>query len=231
MNRPLRLTWHLTTPVAGLTHPIHLDALVAYAVTEEALRSGECDPKASVRSLSDNLPLGKAVGDGGLWCWQSSALQGHTKVHARRMWTSKNNFYDLCRRIRDQQIVGKFDLPMKRFSMKLDDAHMKQNFQFFPVRYIDTFTAWCIGDEDRLLELLAPESGFITRIGARKRNGLGIVHSFEIARDDAALERWQQRMLPWPIDGAVPVMAAHKPPYWAPENRHAKSWIAPALML
>jgi len=228
---PLRLEWRLTSPVAGMSLPLHLDALVAYAITEEALRYGTAI--GNVRDIANELPLEKAQ-KGDLFCWKASALLAeHIHGHEMQMWTRKFPEQDYA----DLYINGKFSdvkakvnpetnmLDLKQYAAVMDTlrGQTKNHFQFIPVRHIDRFVAYCIGDIDRLTELLSPESGYITSIGARKRQSAGNIvktgEGFAIQEDERALEYWEKRILPWHKEGYEPIQAAHIPPYWAVENR------------
>ncbi|WP_447410695.1 hypothetical protein, partial [Clostridium perfringens] len=84
--------------------------------------------------------------------------------------------------------------PLKPFSIKIDTQRgtFKQLFKFYPVRQVSKATAWCIGDEEELGNLLDPASGIVTALGAKARMGHGMVRSFSIVEDREALERWQQ---------------------------------------
>lgn len=221
MMRPLRLEWRLSSPVAGMALPLHLDALVAYAVTQEAIANGATGP---IGSLADNLPLEKEV-RGDLWCWKASALMAPASHgHAMRLWTRRTDEYDYAERYGAGQFAGtKTKHIEKPYGGIIDTARgeMKNHFQFMPVRSLPHFVAYCIGDEDRLLELLHPDAGHILTLGKRGAMGLGKImdNGFVIEPDDCATERWSKRVLPWPQDNAMPIQAAHRPPYWAIENR------------
>lgn len=95
---------------------------------------------------------------------------------------------------------------------------------FYPVMNVDTLVAWCIGDKDilheRLVESGGEDNGFLTHIGARRRQGHGRIESVEIVEDEAALENWKVRVRPWAmLEDDVPLEAAWNPPYAASENR------------
>jgi CRISPR type IV-associated protein Csf3 len=96
------------------------------------------------------------------------------------------------------------------------------------VKLITQVQAWCVGDPDELWALLDPNAGFVTSIGPRKRSGHGSISTFDIVEDDAALNSWGQRALPWEHDGAISMDIAVHPPYWAPEHRKT-NFINPAL--
>lgn len=229
MMRPLRLTWRLATPMAGGPFPLHLDSLVACAVTEEALREGTVSNNG-IRSLARDLPLEKDERNG-TWCWKASAITGRTQAHALRLWTRKTDPYEFAEMAANGQLDGKLNL-QKPNAHKIDTARglMKQHFQFVPVRHVEEVTAWCVGDPDRLLELLSPETGYIIALGARVRSGFGKIANFAIEDDERANELWARRVLPWSDAGLVPICAAHHPPYWAAENRTVQSWVAPDLL-
>lgn len=240
MMTPLRIEWCLTNAVVGMNLPLHLDALIAYAVTEEGLRYGT--DYTNIRDIAAVLPLEKAEQDG-LFCWKASALIA-TEVmgHDMQMWTRKFPEEDYV----DYYASGKFgglnakfnsetnEIDLKPYAAVIDTQRgpYKNHFQHLPVRHIKKFVAYCVGDIDRITELLSPESGYIKSIGPRSRQSAGniLVDSFVIEKDEAALEAWQQRVLPWPKENYVPIQAAHKPPYWAIENR-AVSYIHEDMVL
>lgn len=226
--KPLRLEWRLSSSVAGMRLPLHVDALVAYAITEEQVRSGAT---GNIRELGKNLPLESETRDG-LTCWKASALlsQGNAG-NDTRLWTKKTDEYDYAQRMAGQQFSARLKVPMKPYEGTIDTqrGQMKNHFQFYSSKHISHFVGFCIGDEDRLLELLSPESGYITTIGARGRSSHGRIASFHIQEDDQALVMWEKRVLPWPADGLKEIEAAYTNPYWAIENR-TTSYIDPALL-
>lgn len=226
--QPLRLEWRLQSPVCGLARPLHLDALVARAVTEQALANGFT---GRMEEPGETLPIEKAE-QGGLWCWKASALMAQD-VHGRsmRLWTRRTPVEDLAERI----AAGEFsDIkpPTKPFTTAINtnSGLWKNHYQFHSVRHVDRYVAYCIGDLDLLSELLDPEIGYIRFIGARGRSGFGAIREdgFSIDTDDAALEMWKKRALPWPEDGYFPDQLATRPPYWAIENRDT-AYLHPSL--
>lgn len=232
---PLRLTWTLQTPMVAGAHPLHLDALIAYAIVEEALRAPGPGARVSttMRELAAApLPLERAQ-QGDAWCWKASALvpAGNPGGHSMRFWTRKTDAYDMARRIEAGQIHGRYRFPLKPYSYKVDTVRglFKQSFKFFPIREIFEVQAWCIGEADRLLDLLAPETGYITHLGAKARMGYGRIGSFGIDVDDAAVQMWERRVLPWPHERAEQVQMAIRPPYWAIENQ-AMAYVLPDLL-
>lgn len=221
---PLRVTFSLTTPMVQSAFPIHLDALIAYAVTAKALaQGGEGRGSEKLRALASNLPLGSETREGKT-VWQASALMSEIVSDAGiRMWTRKTNPYDYAERIANGDIKSRTKVDdMKPYALKIDTQRgiLKNSFQFYPVRMVHQVVAWCMGDIDELEDLLHPEAGWLTHIGARGRVGHGLVSSVKIEHDPLALENWKLRVLPWQESAEYcQIQAAFQPPYWAPEHR------------
>ncbi len=224
---PLRITFALETPVVATGFPTHLDALLAYAVTQQRLAGGDLPPDMLVRSLADDLPLDRHE-QNGAWVWKASVLTpkdvGEQSV---RMWTRKTNTDDYAARVTSGDIeIGVRSRNAlekgEKFAVKIDIQRglMKNMFQFYPVVEVNEMVAWCIGDVNQIEALLAPENGLVTHLGKRSRIGHGRVRSVTIDYDETALERWKERVLPWQENASyLPIQAACHPPYWAPENR------------
>lgn len=210
--------------------PLHLDALLAYAVTQETLQNYPNSDllKQSIRAIGENLPLEKAS-QGDLWCWKASALVADEVLgHEMRMWTRKTDSEQIALMTQDKSLKRAREpaFPLKPFTLKVDTSRgvLKNHFQFIPVRHVKKFTAYCIGDKDRIYDLL---QSYITHIGARGRTGFGrialeeqgTIQSIHVVEAQDALDMWQYRVLPWEKDGYTPIHAAHKAPYWAIENK------------
>jgi CRISPR type IV-associated protein Csf3 len=232
---PLRLTWTLAAPLVASPHPLHLDGLLAYAQTEETLAGlsiDDRDPRALREVATAPLPLGREERDG-LWCWQASVLRPRDGVlgQSMRYWTRKTDSEDFARRVGNGQIDLRVSVPLTPYERVIDVQRdeLKQLYKFFPIRDVPAVEAWCIGDKDRIEELLAVESGYVTHLGGKARMGFGKVRSFAIERDPEASSRWQRRATPWPQAGAAIAELAVRPPYWAPESRQL-AWIAPELL-
>lgn len=221
---PLKVTFELGTPMVPSAYPIHLDALVAYAITAKALAAGgDLDGVQKVRSLADALPFASETRDGKK-VWQASALiQESVSVSGIRMWTRKTDPYDYAARMANGDIKSRTKMDeMKPYALKIDTQRgiLKNAFQFYPVKMVNKAVAWCIGDIDELENLLQPESGWLTHIGARGRVGHGLVQRVTIEPDPLAQQNWKLRVLPWQeSDEYYPIQAAFQPPYWAAENR------------
>lgn len=225
---PLKLTWKLATPIVVGAYPLHLDGLIGFAMAQE---KRQVDLSTSwVESADLDLPLERAI-NGELDCWKASVLLPvEPGEHSMRYWTRKSDPYDYAARFEAKQLDVKTKFPLKPYGIKFDTARgtFKQMFKFFPVRSVSELSAWCIGDVDRLTELLSPEAGFITYLGPKSRMGFGRIVDFNIEFDADAKDKWLSRVLPWPHYGCVPVEAATKMPYWEPLNR-GPAWVNPDL--
>lgn len=216
--QPLRLEWTLASPMVAGAHPLHLDALVAYAVTQRAMQDGTAAGR-SFDELASELPLQRA-GEADEWCWQASALDIAAGPYSMRLWTRKTDEMDYARRMERQQIDVRLKFPLKRFAGKIDTSRgiFKEHFKFFQVRQVHRVQAWCVGDAEALGELLDPAAGLVTALGAKVRMGFGRVLTFEMHEDEEGLVQWRRRVLPWPEAGSVPVRMAVRPPYWHGDN-------------
>lgn len=225
---PLRLTWTLATPIVVGAYPLHLDGLIGFALAQEMRQA---DPLSSwIESVDLELPLEREV-RGKLGCWKASVLlPSEPSEHSMRFWTRKSDPYDYAVRLEAGQLDVKTKFPLKPYRMQFDTARgtFKQMFKFFPVRSVTELSAWCVGDLNRLSELLAPEAGYITYLGPKSRMGFGRIVQFDIEVDESAEAKWMSRVLPWPEDGCVPVEAATTMPYWEPLNR-GPAWVNPDL--
>lgn len=237
--KPLRVRWRLTSPIATGGYPIHLDALIAYAQTELALRMAAMTGhglEAPIRSLGDRLPLESETRDGQT-VWKASALiptETAELGHGMRFWTRKTDPFDYTDRFSKGHLMLR-GVPgqLKPNALKIDTQRglLKNGYKFYSVKQVTELEAWCIGDEEALRELLDPECGSpIQSIGARGRSGLGTIESFLLEQDPSANERWQQRVLPWPHEGAVQAEMATRPPYWDQMNKTV-AYVNPAIFL
>lgn len=219
----LRIEIDLVTPMVSPSMPIHLDALLAYAVTEDALSAMEelDGGEGPVRELAEpamESVLGKAQQDGE-WVWMASALLPEDVGDAYlRMWTRKTDPYDIADRVGGGQIAIRSKLPLKAFALNVDTVRgpLKNHFNFYPVREVGKLVAWCMGDAEVVYDLL---EAHIQHVGHRRRSGHGKVKTIRVVQDAAAETLWKMRVLPWQEEGYLPMQAAFRPPYWAIENR------------
>jgi CRISPR type IV-associated protein Csf3 len=217
---PLRVEFDLVTPMVLPAMPIHLDALLAYAATEDSMRYGSGSDR--VRDLA--IPtlesiLGKHEQEGE-WVWMASALLpqevGNTSL---RMWTRKTDPYDIAERMENGQIHTRAKFPLEKpFALNIDTVRgqLKNHFKHYAVREVGNLIAWCVGDAEEIHDML---DTYISHIGHRRRSGHGQVSAIRVVEDNAAHSQWKLRILPWQEIGYQPMQAACQPPYWAVENK------------
>jgi CRISPR type IV-associated protein Csf3 len=228
--------------------PIHLDSLVAYARYQRALKEME---SGEIRDIIQDLPLLKDVRDG-FWVWQASALAFENVSNAgMRHWTRKTvipEYYALELKDglieRGRKLSGSADEArqknlkvlcdkysgIKPFAQRIDTVrgYMKSELQSYPVFVANKAVAYCMGDAEALESLLDPNLGLLTNIGKRSRLDHGRIVGLSVTRNDAALELWKQRILPWQEDGYLGIEANVIPPYWDATGRHS-AWAHPSI--
>lgn len=228
---PLKITFQVSGGVVSPPYPLHLDALLAYAQTYDALRDVADEPGVSqLRALADNMPIQRFERDGD-WCYMASAVQPEGPIlNDTRYYTQRINQGDYSNRVSKEQIQHGRHKPgqaLERLQFQIDTARgvFRNHLGFYPVQQsatasgaLLTLVGWCVAEkwwiEDRLL------SGRITHLGARRRSGHGKIESITIENDPMASSNWKLRIRPWKLlEDDLEIQAAWKPPYWAPENR------------
>lgn len=223
---PLKITFKVANGVVKSGLPIHLDALLAYAVTERNRSDIEDNPTIeTLRALGEDLPLDKHAQSSD-WVWKASALMPVGDVYqSSSFYTQRINQEDFARRVVDGSIkkAGK-TLPleeMKPHQYKIDVVRGSQRalLGYHPVSHVQDLVAYCVGDKDKIEEILK-EYGYITHIGGRRRSGFGHVLDVIVEPCDEALELWVHRIRPWRMSKSdVPVFATTKAPYWEKRAR------------
>lgn len=228
---PLKVTFLVSGGFVPPPYPLHLDALLAYAQTFDALDDVAENPGiAQLRSLADDMPIQRFEQDGE-WCYMASALVPVGPVlNDARSYTQRMNQRDYAARVGRGSVQHgrhKPGSPMERHQITIETARgvHRNLLGFYPVQRSGqdagaflSIQGWCVAEkwwvEDRLL------GGRITHLGARRRSGHGKIESVSIEEDLAATDKWQMRVRPWKFtDGDLAIQAAWKPPYWASENK------------
>lgn len=196
-------------------NPIHFDALLAWASVEQGMQEG-----ISMEEAHERLPLAREE-QGGAWAWKASQLT----IQAR-----KNGFMTTSRRMDPTEIVNALDegrfVGLERsdsWAGKTGTGVYKSYLLKHPLQWAEQAQAWFVGDKDKVAALLAD----VTNLGKLARLGMGKITQITITEDDAALERWQWRNLPWHKDGFRKAMVCCRPPYWKRENAQV-GWVPPA---
>lgn len=230
---PLKITFKVSGGFVPPPYPLHLDALVAYAVTQAGLDPSNPELPtdiASLRALSNDLPFEKHE-MGGEWVWKASALLPEGRInHNSRFFTQRMNkreyanlvgsgVVQLGRYKRDDKLPPGAD--MKPYQNSIDSARgpFRNMLDFYPVMDVETLTAWCIGERDAIEDWLV-HSGHVSHLGARRRIGHGCVESVTVESCPEAAEMWNLRVRPWKMrEDDAQIQAAWNPPYWAAENK------------
>jgi len=197
--KPLKINWTFTRPIIKNDHPIHLDALLAWAAVKMAEEQGMIDHF----DAQDDLPIAKTP-DG---IWKASML---VKSNSR------------------SSLLFPMTKPFNVYLDDADIYYEKKNVHFTPgtgrfkafdlrvqAEWCSEINAWCIGDEKKIKKLLSK----ITNIGKLARNNFGAIKECRITEDPMAEELWQVRTLRLPENapvrqGYAKAMRVCTPPYW-----------------
>lgn len=196
----LRLTFEVDGRVADFSHPIHLDALLAYAATEES--------DGDWRNIV--LPLDMEQG-----VYKASALHferaGVGVLRRARQFAEEMYIDGMGKVIRSNAS-----------SVSLASGKFKNSFLKTNLVLTRKAVAWCVGDKERIEALLQR----IRCIGALSKIGLGRVVGVSVEADPDAAQKWMSRVLPWcQQEGEYyPVVSCLTPPYWKKENQ-VKAWV------
>lgn len=212
---PLKIEFQLGTPVViDSEYPIHLDGLLAWSRVQEAIRLGDTNPWGA----SDDLPIAKA-GQNEDWVWQASRLVFK--------YCTPRQLVNMQRRSEPDRIYRDYERGLWRAKRKDGPPTINTNsgqlraYQFYTsVQWASHAEAWCVGDPDRVRELLDK----IEHIGKMGRNGFGQVSNILVTEDDEALERWRLRVLPIDVprlSGVDYTLGLQTPraPYWEKSRR------------
>lgn len=204
--RPLKITWRLATPVIASDDLLHLDGVLAWARAKRATEDG-----FPIEEVIEDLPLERETKDGE-WVWKASAIHFEPRCAPLPMIYRRQISFPKIHAM--QQEVGCFELKRRKYENKA----MYKNWQI-PAAYmwVNKAEAWCIGDPDKVRELLAD----VPNLGKLARLDFGRVSTFEVEEHNEALEKWKFRNLPWPEAGYAPIQGCVRSPYW--RRDHART--------
>lgn len=222
--KPLKITFNLISPIVDNSQPLHLDALLAWAMVDAY--EGGLPPTEAIRRIHDELPLEQytsPVSDKS--GWKASMVIFTT----RGGMAGGNTSRFLTRRTEVEQIASLAESGGVKFKRTtppsvIDTASgpLKSSLEFYPIRDCDKAYAWCIGDKDKITELLS-RVGHIGKSGSR---GHGKVSSILVQEDIEAREKWKLRVLNYAEPGYIQQFSAVRPPYWDSRNKEI-SWMPP----
>jgi len=202
--KPLRVTFTLERPMHPPEMPIHLDALLAWAAVREAEEIGDPDPLAA----QERLPLQHEDGPGGaVWCASQVVLS--QQGPPQQIFRTKRFEVAPMALAKDRVYAGGANVltqgtgPFKSFVLPTS------------VIWSPTAMAWCLGEADRMTELLSR----VRSLGKHRGIMLGAITSCTVVEDASARARWRLRVMPRPVEGYVEIEAVTRPPYWQSVRR------------
>jgi len=218
-HQPLKVIYTVSTPVAGFSHPMHLDSLVAFAAVEFALRQPGLDrlrPKIElVNEVCAKLPIAIEHRDG-KFCYQASVLRPvKVGTHQARMFTRVTDTEHMCHQVEKGDLTGLTKHEIGPFGklINISSGPHKNTLEYYPTRMVSEFEGFLVGDLDQLDSYLNPSSGFIQYLGAKRRLGHGKISDFKIEVCAEASVRWKERIVPWAEAGRIPIQSRVFPPY------------------
>lgn len=224
--QPLKVMFHLGSPITvNSERPLHLDALLAAAVSKEMEALGSENPWAQAEDLSSYLGRTEPDADG-QWVWQASALHFDPVERFDALFVSANMVRKSDPdRYYDDLSAGYWgsDRALNLQTYKIDTMSGQQRgYQWVAqAKLFRSATAWAIGDIDGLRDAL----GQIGHIGKLGRNGNGRITHVSVepcAPEDR--DNWKLRTLPkgYPGKSGVDYAAVHanlRAPYWRQIDR------------
>jgi CRISPR type IV-associated protein Csf3 len=201
MKRPLKITFTFKRAIQQPDYPMHLDGVIGFAVAEEAAEQGVEDVN---RVVDTALPFGFEEKEG-LRVWQASTIRFEVLdnyiQHAIRT-TSKEDISD-AKRDGLVRFTGEF--------IKSDSGAQRAFMLVRPMQLMAKGVAYCVGDQERIESLLQR----IKYLGASRKNGYGMIDTITVEADEAANDRWMERVMLWPTEkAAMPIQFPCSPPYW-----------------
>ena len=210
MLRPLRVTWTFAAPVVMTNdYLLHLDALVAYSIYEEATEAGASNAVELSEDMNHVFQSMVSPTDS---VWSASAV---CFTPAAEIFTTT-----MVRRSEPEAFMQAQDSGLlhgrKRSLLETGKGPNRAYFIHHPYQWMKKATAWCLADELELKNALSR----IQALGKMTRNGFGRIASTTIEHDEVALDKWKLRYLPLDMDGAAGIEYATtktcclRPPYW-----------------
>ncbi|WP_155987151.1 type IV CRISPR-associated protein Csf3 [Thioalkalivibrio sp. ALE16] len=195
---PLRITGRMHGLMVEPERPIALDGILAWAMVERARMEGAEDPLAAQESLP--LAFDK---DRGVWK-ASWVFRRYESPLQTRQQTKKTDVPALLDGRNAEHWEGRVD------SIATGTGMYKGAVLDCTYRQISEVSAWCIGDRERIEELL----GMVHGLGSRRRQGFGRISGWTVEPDPEAENQWGQRALPDNPGGFLRSTGALSPPYW-----------------
>ena len=227
----LKVAFKLESPLfMDSDYPVHLDALLAYAVVQEMENEGGDDCWAQSDTALESV---LAKSEGQEWVWKASKLfvQADSSImFANQIRKSDPEMYfnDLCT---ETSPLGVFVTGFMKSgeARKINPSTFgintasgqERGYQWLTAsRWTKEVTAYAVGNIDAVQYYL---DSYIKYLGKVGRNGFGRVASIAVAPHDCE-EDWRLRVLPVGEPGKAgctyaPVQACLRAPYWRKTDR------------
>lgn len=213
--QPFKVTFTFQSPVVtDSEYPIHLDALAAWAVSDEAEAAWSKTAWADADDLS--FALDSESNENGQ-VWKASRLIFTPQTERVMM--------NMIRKSKPETIMedydaGRFTHPRQVNSINTNSGQYRAYQMFVAHQWMEKAEAWGVGDIDVVAELLSR----LKNVGKMGRNGFGLIASIEVMPCAEAEVQWRLRVLPNGMDGVpgVDYAPGHhclRAPYWNKENQ------------
>ena len=219
----LKVVFRFRSPLmVDSEHPLHLDAVLSFALMKELEENESANPWQESLDLSNILEKT----EGTPWVWKASQIEfrsgmapflsTHLMTNMIRRSDPERTYADLGYAWETSRTVGP--------AFKVDTRSGQQRgYQWLAAsRWIREATAWAIGDIDAVRHYLS----FIKFLGKQGRNGYGQISEVSVdpVTQDVENENWKKRCLPEGIPGLPgivyePSFETARPPYWRRTER------------
>ncbi|OFA16384.1 hypothetical protein A4U49_07710 [Acidithiobacillus ferrivorans] len=220
----MEVTFTLATPMMlNSEYPVHLDALIAFAVSRDAEKQGSDHPWEDANDLSDIFD--RTAGEGKRWVWKASQLVVTQRHLSRQLYSMTN----AVRRTDTGRFFGDLEAGYWRPRSKLNPETFRiqtrkgqqRGYQMYLVTAdVCEVKAWAVGEMDAVRYYL----GTIDHLGKGGNNGYGkIVETSVSACADE--DQWRLRWMPEGEPGKpgvsyAPVNGCLQQPYWEDYRHH-----------
>lgn len=215
---PLLVEFTFSMPVAfNNDDPIHLDSLLSYGLSREALHEDHPDPWGYAKQLDALLASQEYAGQR-IWCASTLVFEPASLVQQSYMTRPCEPMAHLA--AREQGVLDEKGRPRKVLNSFAGDT--KAWFVPFSYQWMKTARAWCVGDAQHIEHVL----DYVTHIGKYSRNNWGAIKTVSVRPDPQAQSRWRHRHLPLGMPGCEQTTYGIRhgqlmPPYWEKINAQA----------
>lgn len=215
--KPLRVDFYLKDRMAAPSVPIHLDALLAFIVVKLKMNPDEAENVEYIRMLSEQLPIERHEVDGDWFFKASMLVPTGICIHSSDFFTQRMDQSLLAKNIAQEMVsLGRRKLSeLEPHGGKIDVARgvHRNMLGYYGVTSTDRLSAYCIGDSERIIDLL--NTGYVTHLGPRRRAGYGEIYRVDVVEDNEALVRCFDRNRHIKMsESDIQVVRPIRAPYW-----------------